>query len=190
MEKADANDQPPKPDGERDQPRSLPYSVETPYGFHLDLDFLKYVDDIEKGNTIRRIHIHRKAKQPKFSTLPRNFSLPENGSRGCTSAPSKSWTSTCSFPQRKASLGADETPQPLLPNELTLPLHDELSYRRKALLAETQRQAACRLPCHPRQGTHPSPRPSGHLPSAATSRAAPKAHFTPRHIRPAPTALC
>ncbi|XP_064926978.1 KN motif and ankyrin repeat domain-containing protein 4 [Columba livia] len=141
MEKADANDQPPKPDGERDQPRSLPYSVETPYGFHLDLDFLKYVDDIEKGNTIRRIHIHRKAKQPKFSTLPRNFSLPENGSRGCTSAPSKSWTSTCSFPQRKASLGADETPQSLLPNELTLPLHDELSYRRKALLAETQRQA-------------------------------------------------
>ncbi|OPJ76982.1 KN motif and ankyrin repeat domain-containing protein 4 [Patagioenas fasciata monilis] len=141
MEKADANGQPPKPDGEREQPRSLPYSVETPYGFHLDLDFLKYVDDIEKGNTIRRIHIHRKAKQPKFSTLPRNFSLPENGSRGCTSAPSKSWTSTCSFPQRKASLGADETPRPLLPSELTLPLHDELSYRRKALLAETRRQA-------------------------------------------------
>ncbi|NXW87617.1 KANK4 protein, partial [Alopecoenas beccarii] len=136
-----ASGQPPKPDGEREQPRSLPYSVETPYGFHLDLDFLKYVDDIEKGNTIRRIHIHRKAKQPKFSTLPRNFSLPENGSRGCTSAPSKSWTSTCSFPQRKASLGAEETPRPLLPNELTLPLHDEPSYRRKALLAETRRQA-------------------------------------------------
>lgn len=115
--------------------------METPYGFHLDLDFLKYVDDIEKGNTIRRIHIHRKAKQPKFSTLPRNFSLPENGSRGCASAPSKSWTSTCSFPQRKASLGAEETPRPLLPSELTLPLHDEPSYRRKALLAETRRQA-------------------------------------------------
>ncbi|NWQ77706.1 KANK4 protein, partial [Columbina picui] len=136
-----ANGQPPKPDGEREQPRSLPYSVETPYGFHLDLDFLKYVDDIEKGNTIRRIHIHRKAKQPKFSTLPRNFSLPENASRGCTSAPTKSWTSTCSFPQRKASLGAEETPRPLLPSELTLPLHDEPSYRRKALLAETRRQA-------------------------------------------------
>ncbi|NXJ66958.1 KANK4 protein, partial [Rostratula benghalensis] len=135
-----ANGQPPKPDGEREQPRSLPYSVETPYGFHLDLDFLKYVDDIEKGHTIRRVHIHRKAKQPKFSTLPRNFSLPENGSRGCMSTPSKSWTATCSFPQRKASLGAEETPRPLLPNELTLPVADEPSYRRKALLAETRRQ--------------------------------------------------
>ncbi|XP_051480436.1 KN motif and ankyrin repeat domain-containing protein 4 isoform X2 [Apus apus] len=138
MEKTDAS-QAAKPDGEREQPRSLPYSLETPYGFHLDLDFLKYVDDIEKGNTIRRVHIHRKAKQPKFSTLPRNFSLPENGCRGCTSAPSKSWTATCSFPQRKASLGAEEAPHPLLPSELTLP--EEPSYRRKALLAETWRQA-------------------------------------------------
>ncbi|NWX46645.1 KANK4 protein, partial [Steatornis caripensis] len=136
-----ADSQPPKPDGEREQPRSLPYSVETPYGFHLDLDFLKYVDDIEKGNTIRRVHIHRKAKQPKFSTLPRNFSLPENGSHGYTSAPSKSWTATCSFPQRKASLGAEEAPRPLLPNEAPLPEADEPSYRRKALLAETRRQA-------------------------------------------------
>ncbi|NXW46299.1 KANK4 protein, partial [Nyctiprogne leucopyga] len=136
-----AASQPPKPDEEREQPRSLPYSVETPYGFHLDLDFLKYVDDIEKGNTIRRIHIHRKAKQPKFSTLPRNFSLPENGSRGCTTAPSKSWTATCSFPQRKASLGAEETPRPLLPHEAALPAGDEPSYRRKALLSETRRQA-------------------------------------------------
>ncbi|CAN0195135.1 unnamed protein product [Bubo scandiacus] len=141
MEKTDADGQPPKPDGEREQPRSLPYSVETPYGFHLDLDFLKYVDDIEKGNTIRRVHIHRKAKQPKFSTLPRNFSLPENGSRGCMAAPSKSWTATCSFPQRKASLGAEEPPCPLLPNEFSLPVADEPSYRRKALLAETWRQA-------------------------------------------------
>ncbi|NWW48004.1 KANK4 protein, partial [Pedionomus torquatus] len=135
-----ANGQTPKPDGEKEQPRSLPYSVETPYGFHLDLDFLKYVDDIEKGHTIRRVHIHRKAKQPKFSTLPRNFSLPENGSHGCLSTPSKSWTATCSFPQRKASLGAEETPRPLLPNELTLSVADEPSYRRKALLAETRRQ--------------------------------------------------
>ncbi|XP_053929131.1 KN motif and ankyrin repeat domain-containing protein 4 isoform X2 [Cuculus canorus] len=141
MEKTDANGQPLKPDGEREQPRSHPYSLETPYGFHLDLDFLKYVDDIEKGNTIRRVHIHRKAKQPKFSTLPRNFSLPENGSRGCTSAPSKSWTATGAFSQRKASLGAEENPCPLLPNELTLTVGDEPSYRRKALLAETWRQA-------------------------------------------------
>ncbi|XP_071421463.1 KN motif and ankyrin repeat domain-containing protein 4 isoform X1 [Pithys albifrons albifrons] len=140
MEKTEADGQAPKPAGEREQPRSLPYSLETPYGFHLDLDFLKYVDDIEKGNTIRRVHIHRRAKQPKFSTLPRNFSLPENGSRSCTAAPSKSWTATCSFPQRKASLG-EETPRALLPPEAALPAADEPSYRRKALLAETRRQA-------------------------------------------------
>ncbi|XP_051929297.1 uncharacterized protein LOC127605634 [Hippocampus zosterae] len=64
------------------QRKQLPYSVETPYGFHLDLDFLKYVDDIEKGNTIKRVHIQRRVKgPPKFSTLPRNFSLPGHGIR-------------------------------------------------------------------------------------------------------------
>nr|XP_027318530.2 KN motif and ankyrin repeat domain-containing protein 4 isoform X1 [Anas platyrhynchos]XP_027318533.2 KN motif and ankyrin repeat domain-containing protein 4 isoform X1 [Anas platyrhynchos]XP_027318534.2 KN motif and ankyrin repeat domain-containing protein 4 isoform X1 [Anas platyrhynchos] len=134
MEKTDATSQPPQPDGDGQQPRSLPYSVETPYGFHLDLDFLKYVDDIEKGNTIRRVHIHRKAKQPKFSTLPRNFSLPENGSRGYAAAAGPGWLTTSCRAQRKASLGAEETPRPPVPGE-------EPSYRRKALLAETRRHA-------------------------------------------------
>ncbi|XP_041277722.1 KN motif and ankyrin repeat domain-containing protein 4 isoform X1 [Onychostruthus taczanowskii] len=171
MEKTEADGQPPKPDGDREQPRSLPYSLETPYGFHLDLDFLKYVDDIEKGNTIRRVHIHRRAKQPKFSTLPRNFSLPESGSRGCSSAaPSKSWTSTCSFPQRKASLG-EEPPRALLPAEAA---PEEPSYRRKALLAETRRQAELGRPqdalrARPqllRASSMPEAMPPGHSPPA------------------------
>ncbi|NXR30141.1 KANK4 protein, partial [Zosterops hypoxanthus] len=165
---------PPKPDGDREQPRSLPYSLETPYGFHLDLDFLKYVDDIEKGNTIRRVHIHRRAKQPKFSTLPRNFSLPENGSRGCsTASPSKSWTSTCSFPQRKASLG-EEPPRALLPTEAAA---EEPSYRRKALLAETWRQAELgwaqdALRARPqllRASSMPDALPPGHSPPVGPS---------------------
>ncbi|XP_060711304.1 KN motif and ankyrin repeat domain-containing protein 2-like [Hemiscyllium ocellatum] len=46
----------------KDKDQALPYSVETPYGFHLDLDFVKYVDDIEKGNTIKKVHIHRKPR--------------------------------------------------------------------------------------------------------------------------------
>lgn len=50
-----------------------PYSVETPYGFRLDLDFLKYVDDIEKGNTIKRVPIQRRSKGPRASTLPRHI---------------------------------------------------------------------------------------------------------------------
>uniref|UniRef100_A0A8C8RX04 KN motif and ankyrin repeat domain-containing protein 2 n=1 Tax=Pelusios castaneus TaxID=367368 RepID=A0A8C8RX04_9SAUR len=45
-----------------------PYSVETPYGYRLDLDFLKYVEDIEKGHTIKRIPVHRR---PRYSSLPR-----------------------------------------------------------------------------------------------------------------------
>ncbi|XP_021100790.1 KN motif and ankyrin repeat domain-containing protein 2 [Heterocephalus glaber] len=45
-----------------------PYSVETPYGYHLDLDFLKYVDDIEKGHTLRRVAVQRR---PRLGSLPR-----------------------------------------------------------------------------------------------------------------------
>ncbi|XP_029142963.1 KN motif and ankyrin repeat domain-containing protein 3-like, partial [Protobothrops mucrosquamatus] len=51
---------------DQDQGReTMPYSVETPYGFLLDLDFLKYVDDIERGQTLRRLPLHRKAKGSK-----------------------------------------------------------------------------------------------------------------------------
>ncbi|XP_073510322.1 KN motif and ankyrin repeat domain-containing protein 2 [Phyllobates terribilis] len=47
---------------------AAPYSVETPYGYRLDLDFLKYVDDIEKGHTIKRVPVSRR---PRFGSLPR-----------------------------------------------------------------------------------------------------------------------
>ncbi|XP_066449715.1 KN motif and ankyrin repeat domain-containing protein 2 isoform X2 [Eleutherodactylus coqui] len=45
-----------------------PYSVETPYGYRLDLDFLKYVDDIEKGHTIKRVPVSRRSR---YGSLPR-----------------------------------------------------------------------------------------------------------------------
>lgn len=45
-----------------------PYSVETPYGYRLDLDFLKYVDDIEKGHTLRRVPVQRRTR---LGSLPR-----------------------------------------------------------------------------------------------------------------------
>ncbi|XP_036409414.1 KN motif and ankyrin repeat domain-containing protein 2-like isoform X2 [Megalops cyprinoides] len=48
----------------------LPYSVETPYGYRLDLDFLKYVNDIEKGNTIKKVPIQRR---PRYGSLPRGY---------------------------------------------------------------------------------------------------------------------
>ncbi|XP_022436965.1 KN motif and ankyrin repeat domain-containing protein 4 [Delphinapterus leucas] len=138
MEKTDAKDQSSQGDEEKDPPKSHPYSVETPYGFHLDLDFLKYVDDIEKGNTIKRIPIHRRARQAKFSTLPRNFSLPDSGARPRAALSHPNWPPVV---PSKVSLGTEARAQPL-------PLSDhpqaaggsEASYHRKALLTETARQ--------------------------------------------------
>ncbi|XP_078141578.1 uncharacterized protein kank4 [Centroberyx gerrardi] len=95
MDKKSANGFPSKAGEGGVQRKQLPYSVETPYGFHLDLDFLKYVDDIEKGNTIKRVHIQRRVKgPPKFSTLPRNFSLPGHGARPAPKESTWSGTST------------------------------------------------------------------------------------------------
>ncbi|XP_077189633.1 KN motif and ankyrin repeat domain-containing protein 4 isoform X2 [Paroedura picta] len=141
MENINAGDSPSKTE-DKDPPQS-PYSVETPYGFHLDLDFLKYVDDIEKGNTIKRIPIHRKAKHPKFSTLPRNFSLPENGSKGYSSSQSRGFLT-----QRKASLGSEESTLLATSTESSSPSSGHLndaSYIRKVLLPETIKQDSVNL---------------------------------------------
>ncbi|XP_007957266.1 KN motif and ankyrin repeat domain-containing protein 4 [Orycteropus afer afer] len=139
MEKTDAKDQLSQVDEEKDPSKSHPYSVETPYGFHLDLDFLKYVDDIEKGNTIKRIAIHRRAKQAKFSTLPRNFSLPDSGARPHAALPHSNWSPVV---PRKVSLGMEEQAQtlPLGGSSQASASGSEVSYHRKALLAEAARQ--------------------------------------------------
>ncbi|KAK2491661.1 hypothetical protein MC885_016378 [Smutsia gigantea] len=44
---------------------SSPYSVETPYGFHLDLDFLKYVEELERGPAARRVPGPPPARRPR-----------------------------------------------------------------------------------------------------------------------------
>ncbi|XP_025059748.1 KN motif and ankyrin repeat domain-containing protein 2 isoform X1 [Alligator sinensis] len=54
---------------------SPPYSVETPYGYRLDLDFLKYVDDIEKGHTLRRLPVRRRPRCASASWWPSTESL-------------------------------------------------------------------------------------------------------------------
>ncbi|XP_078656382.1 KN motif and ankyrin repeat domain-containing protein 1-like isoform X1 [Branchiostoma floridae x Branchiostoma belcheri] len=54
-----------------------------PYGYHIDLDFLKYCDDISKGSNIPKIVRPRKPKSPggpapmdfRANTLPRGFYL-------------------------------------------------------------------------------------------------------------------
>ncbi|KAM3863738.1 KN motif and ankyrin repeat domain-containing protein 2 [Diretmus argenteus] len=61
---------PPAPPSLRGKEQEAPYSVETPYGYRLDLDFLKYVNDIEKGNTIKKVPIQRR---PRYGSLPRGY---------------------------------------------------------------------------------------------------------------------
>lgn len=46
---------------------SSPYSVETPYGFHLDLDFLKYVEELERGPASRRAPGPPHTRRPRGS---------------------------------------------------------------------------------------------------------------------------
>lgn len=47
---------------------SSPYAVETPYGFHLDLDFLKYVEELERGPIARHA---AGAQQARYLCVPR-----------------------------------------------------------------------------------------------------------------------
>ncbi|KAM5310575.1 KN motif and ankyrin repeat domain-containing protein 3 isoform 2-T2 [Glossophaga mutica] len=47
---------------------SSPYAVETPYGFHLDLDFLKYVEELERGPIAPRT---LGAQQARYLRVPR-----------------------------------------------------------------------------------------------------------------------
>ncbi|XP_011912010.1 PREDICTED: KN motif and ankyrin repeat domain-containing protein 1 isoform X3 [Cercocebus atys] len=69
--------------GDQDKEQKDPYFVETPYGYQLDLDFLKYVDDIQKGNTIKRLNIQKRRKPSVPCPEPRTTS----GQQGI-------WTST------------------------------------------------------------------------------------------------
>lgn len=81
-----------------------PYHVETPYGYQLDLDFLKYVNDIERGNTIKKLSIQRKPKVPRSLSVPR-------GSTGGGSTKAE-WTSTDSL----SSSNSDDKQSPVFFN--------------------------------------------------------------------------
>lgn len=80
-----------KDDGDKDS--AAPYCLETPYGYQIDLDFLKYVDDIERGNTIKKVNIQRKPK------VTRSVPPPQTGQA--------EWTSTDSL----SSSNSDECKQ-------------------------------------------------------------------------------
>ncbi|XP_056143361.1 KN motif and ankyrin repeat domain-containing protein 2 [Lampris incognitus] len=76
--------------------QEAPYSVETPYGYRLDLDFLKYVNDIEKGNTIKKVSVQRR---PRYGSLPRGY-----GYTGSWWTSTESLCSNTSIDSRHSSL--------------------------------------------------------------------------------------
>ncbi|KFP78082.1 KN motif and ankyrin repeat domain-containing protein 1, partial [Acanthisitta chloris] len=82
--------------GEDEKERKDPYFVETPYGYQLDLDFLKYVDDIQKGNTIKKLNIRKRRK-----AVPASAGTKNSGGQ-CSG-----WTSTESL----SSSNSDENKQ-------------------------------------------------------------------------------
>ncbi|XP_064591523.1 KN motif and ankyrin repeat domain-containing protein 1 isoform X2 [Zonotrichia leucophrys gambelii] len=94
--------------GEDEKERKDPYFVETPYGYQLDLDFLKYVDDIQKGNTIKKLNIRKRRK-----AVPASVGTKNSGGQ-CSG-----WTSTESL----SSSNSDENKQSLATRcQVTLPI--------------------------------------------------------------------
>ncbi|XP_017663739.1 PREDICTED: KN motif and ankyrin repeat domain-containing protein 1 isoform X3 [Lepidothrix coronata] len=87
--------------GEDEKERKDPYFVETPYGYQLDLDFLKYVDDIQKGNTIKKLNIRKRRKAVPASVGTKNSS---GQCSGWTSA--ESLSSSNSDENKQSSLAA------------------------------------------------------------------------------------
>ncbi|KAF4109586.1 KN motif and ankyrin repeat domain-containing protein 3 [Onychostoma macrolepis] len=69
------------------------YSVQTPYGFQLDLDFLKYVEEIESGHSIRRANVNPRRGSRGDRGYQRNLSVGGRAS-GWTSTESLSSTTS------------------------------------------------------------------------------------------------
>ncbi|KAK6316253.1 hypothetical protein J4Q44_G00137770 [Coregonus suidteri] len=102
---------------------SAPYCLETPYGYQLDLDFLKYVDDIQNGSTIKRLSLSRKP--------PRATNREAEAQSGTT--PSQSWTSSESLSSASSDdtrsggvLRPSETPRGEACAGRPLPLHPQV----------------------------------------------------------------
>uniref|UniRef100_A0A0D9R6Q5 KN motif and ankyrin repeat domains 3 n=1 Tax=Chlorocebus sabaeus TaxID=60711 RepID=A0A0D9R6Q5_CHLSB len=132
---------------------SSPYLVETPYGFHLDLDFLKYIEELERGPAARRVPGPLPARRPR---------APRPGLAGARSP--GAWTSSESLASDDG--GAPGVLSPGAPSEpLMSPRAPVCNPRVEHTLRETSRrlelaQAQERAPS-PGRGVPRSPRVSG-----------------------------
>lgn len=86
---------------ESEQPGS--YSVQTPYGFQLDLDFLKYVEEIESGHNLRRAPVGSRRSGRGLRLSQRS---PSVGGR------TSGWTSTESLSSPASEDGRVPPPPP------------------------------------------------------------------------------
>ncbi|XP_071434448.1 KN motif and ankyrin repeat domain-containing protein 3 isoform X3 [Pithys albifrons albifrons] len=96
---------------DQDDGEKSSYSVETPYGFLLDLDFLKYVDDIESGQTLKKVPLPRRTKGTRLP--PSTLRSPSSHASAWTST--ESLTSTASEEGRTALLVTPHGRAPLEP---------------------------------------------------------------------------
>ncbi|XP_021427814.2 KN motif and ankyrin repeat domain-containing protein 2 [Oncorhynchus mykiss] len=79
------------------------YSVQTPYGFQLDLDFLKYVEEIESGHHVRRAPVNSRRSSRGVKVSQRS---PSVGGRA------SGWTSTESLSSPASEDGRVPPPPP------------------------------------------------------------------------------
>ncbi|XP_046315327.1 KN motif and ankyrin repeat domain-containing protein 1 isoform X2 [Marmota monax] len=120
--------------GDHDKEQKDPYFVETPYGYQLDLDFLKYVDDIQKGNTIKKLNIQKK-KKPSVPCPETRVTSGQQGAWTSTESLSSSNSDDnkqCpSFLLARSHVTSTPTPKPpapleTLPTFLTIPENRQL----------------------------------------------------------------
>nr|XP_057928243.1 KN motif and ankyrin repeat domain-containing protein 3 [Doryrhamphus excisus] len=124
---------------EADQPAS--YSVQTPYGFQLDLDFLKYVEEIESGHNIRRAAVTSRRAARGLKTSQR---CPSAGGR------TSGWTSTESL-SSPASEDGRAPPLPPPRNRLGSAPCEGLSVSPVTFLGAPPLSAGAKIPPPPPQ---------------------------------------
>ncbi|XP_054646156.1 KN motif and ankyrin repeat domain-containing protein 3 isoform X1 [Dunckerocampus dactyliophorus] len=124
---------------EAEQPAS--YSVQTPYGFQLDLDFLKYVEEIESGHNIRRAAATSRRAGRGLKTSQR---CPSVGGR------TSGWTSTESL-SSPASEDGRAPPLPPPRNRIGSAPCEGLSLSPVTLLGVPPLSAGAKIPPPPPQ---------------------------------------